>query len=156
MNWAKDQDVSSETRMPSWPSSLLRMHQGKPAAMFGAVPWRRSFVKKCHLSPKVSRDLNPASVMSASLERALPQSRVQIRPQPQVTFGFPAGAHGKEPTCQVRRCKRRRFYPWVRKITWRRKWQPTPVFLPRGPHRQRSLVGYSPWGCKELDRTQAT
>ena len=75
--------------MPSWPSSLLRMHQGKPAAMFGAVPWRRSFVKKCHLSPKVSRDLNPASVMSASLERALPQSRVQIRPQPQVTFGFP-------------------------------------------------------------------
>ena len=35
------------------------------------------------------------------------------------------------------------FYPWVRKIPWRRKWQPTPVFLPRIPW-QRSLVGYGP------------
>ena len=30
---------------------------------------------------------------------------------------------------------------------WRRKWQPTPVFLPRKPHGQRNLAGYSPWGC---------
>ena len=37
---------------------------------------------------------------------------------------------------------------------WRRKWQPTPVFLPGKPHGQRSLVGYSPWGCKELDTTE--
>jgi len=36
------------------------------------------------------------------------------------------------------------------------KWQPTPVFLPGESHRQRSLVGYSPWGCKELDRTEQT
>ena len=34
---------------------------------------------------------------------------------------------------------------------WRRKWQPTPVFLPGKSHGQRSPVGYSPWGCKELD-----
>ena len=40
---------------------------------------------------------------------------------------------------------------WVEKIPWRRKWQPTPVFLPGKSHRQRSLVGYSPWGCKESD-----
>ena len=33
-----------------------------------------------------------------------------------------------------------------RKISWRRKWQPTPAFLPRKPHRLRSLVGYNPWG----------
>ena len=52
---------------------------------------------------------------------------------------------GKEPTCQ---CRRRRFHPWVRKIPWRRKWQPTPVFLVRKSHGQRSLVGDSPWGCK--------
>ena len=39
----------------------------------------------------------------------------------------PDGASGKEPTCQ---CKRRRFDPWMGKIPWRRKWQPTPVFLP--------------------------
>ena len=37
---------------------------------------------------------------------------------------------------------------------WRRKWQPTPVFLPGESHGQRSLVGYSPWGCKESDTTE--
>ena len=47
-----------------------------------------------------------------------------------------------------------RFDPWVRKFPWRRKWQPTPVFLLGESHGQRSLVGYSPWGCKELDITE--
>ena len=37
---------------------------------------------------------------------------------------------------------------------WRRKWQPTPVFLPGKSHGLRSLVGYSPWGRKELDMTE--
>ena len=39
------------------------------------------------------------------------------------------GTSGKEPACQCRRHKRLRFNPWVRKITWRRAWQPTPIFL---------------------------
>ena len=39
-------------------------------------------------------------------------------------------------------------------MPWRRKWQPTPVFLPGEFYGQRSLVGYSPWGCKELDMTE--
>ena len=42
---------------------------------------------------------------------------------------------------------------WVRKIPWRRKWLPTPLFLPGEFHGQRSLEGYSPWGCKESDMT---
>ena len=46
------------------------------------------------------------------------------------------------------------FDPWVGEIPWRRKWQPTPVFLPRKSHGQRSLVGYRPWGCKESDITE--
>ena len=46
------------------------------------------------------------------------------------------------------------FNPWVGKIPWRRKWQSTPVLLPGKSHGQRSLVGYSPWGCKELDKTE--
>ena len=46
------------------------------------------------------------------------------------------------------------FYPWVRKIPWRREWQPTPVFLPREIHRQGILAGYSPWGCKESDTSE--
>ena len=41
--------------------------------------------------------------------------------------------------------------PWVRKTAWRRKWQPTPVFLPGKPHGRRSLAGYSSQGCKESD-----
>ena len=44
-------------------------------------------------------------------------------------LGFPGGASGKESTCQFKRPKRHRFDPWVRKITWSRKWQPTPLFL---------------------------
>ena len=54
------------------------------------------------------------------------------------------------------RHKRLRFDPWVGKIPWRRKWQLTPVFLPGESHGQRSLVGYSPGGHKELDMTEAT
>ena len=70
--------------------------------------------------------------------------------------GFPGGTSGKEPACQCRRHKRRGFNAWVRKIPWRRAWQPTPILLPGESHGQRSLVGYSPWGCKESDMTEAT
>ena len=45
-------------------------------------------------------------------------------------------------------CRKLRFDPWVGKIPWRRKWQPTPVFFPGESHGQRSLEGYSPWGHK--------
>ena len=58
---------------------------------------------------------------------------------------------GKESTCNPRSRRRCGFDPWVRRILWRRKWQPTPVFLPEKSHGQRILLGYSPWGCKELD-----
>ena len=47
-----------------------------------------------------------------------------------------------------------RFDSWVRKIPWRREWQPTPVLLREEPHGQRSLEGYSPWGRKESNTTE--
>jgi len=56
---------------------------------------------------------------------------------------FPGGTSSKEPACQCRRLTRHRFDPWL----------PTPVFLPGESHGQRTLVGYSPWGCKESDVT---
>ena len=59
-------------------------------------------------------------------------------------------ASGKEPACQGRRLKRHRIHPWVRKIPWRRKWQPTPVFLPGKFLGQRSLAGYHPRGCRRV------
>ena len=46
--------------------------------------------------------------------------------------------------------------PRVGKIPRRRKWQPAPVFLPEKFHGQRNIVGYSPWGLKELDTTEHT
>ena len=47
-----------------------------------------------------------------------------------------------------------RIDPWVRKISWRRKWQPTPLFLPGKSHGQKSLAGYSPKSRKESDMTE--
>ena len=64
---------------------------------------------------------------------------------------FPSGSDGKASCLQ---CGRPGFDPWVEKILWRRKWQPTPVFLPGEAHGQRSLAGYSPPGRKELDTTE--
>ena len=46
------------------------------------------------------------------------------------------------------------FDPGVRKIPWGREGLPTPIFLPRESHRQRSLAGYSPWGPKKWDTTE--
>ena len=59
--------------------------------------------------------------------------------------GLPWWFSGRESAYQCRRCG---FQPRVRKIPWRRKRQPTPVFLPEKFHRHRSLEGYSPWGRK--------
>ena len=67
-------------------------------------------------------------------------------------LGLPRWLGGKESSCQCRRHRSCEFSPWVRNIVWRRKWQPTVVFLPGESHGQRSLAGYSPRGCKELDR----
>ena len=61
--------------------------------------------------------------------------------------GLPWWLSGKESACQ---CGRSGFNPCIGKSPWRRKWQPTPVFLPGKSHGKRSLVSYSPWGCKRI------
>ena len=68
--------------------------------------------------------------------------------------GLPRWHSGKQSTCRCRIQKSLGFDPWVRKIPWRRKWQPTPVFLPGESHAQRNLADYSPWGCKESAMTE--
>ena len=60
-----------------------------------------------------------------------------------INFGINVSS-GKEPACQCRKLRRRNFDPWVRKIFWRKKWQPTSVFLPGESYGQRSLMSYSP------------
>ena len=69
-------------------------------------------------------------------------------------IGLPKWLSGKEFVCQWRRHQRHGFDPWVGKIPWRRKWQPTPVFSAEESHEQRSLAGCSPWDCKESDMTE--
>ena len=68
-----------------------------------------------------------------------------------ISQGFPGGSDGKESICNAGDAG---FDIWVGKIPWSRKWQPTPVFLPRESHGQRSLVGFSPWGFKQSDKTK--
>ena len=62
---------------------------------------------------------------------------------------FPGGANGKEPS------KEMQVQSLGQEDPWRRKWQPTPVFLPGESHGQKNLVGYSPWGQKESDTTES-
>jgi len=67
------------------------------------------------------------------------------------SMDFPGGSDGKSICLQ---CGRPGLDPWVGKIPWRRKWQPTPGLLPVKSHGRRSLVGHSPWGHKESDTTE--
>ena len=121
-------------------------------------------------SDKKSRHRN-ITLPSRSLSQIWEDSKRQIRSWQQwvvsVMFMRMCGA-GKEQyiTCIITghtlivyklfllQCGRPGFNPWVGKISWRRKWQPTPVFLPGKSHGQRNLVGYSPWGRKESDTTE--
>ena len=61
--------------------------------------------------------------------------------------GLPWWLNGKESACQ---CRRRGFYPWVGKIPWRRKWQPTLVFLSGKSLGQRSMADCCPWDRKRV------
>ena len=68
-----------------------------------------------------------------------------------LVIGLPRWLDGKESACQCGTYKRLSLGPRVRKTPWRRKWQPTPVFLSGEVHGQGS---YSPWGRKESDTTE--
>ena len=88
--------------------------------------------------------------VDAFRHRRLPPTHVSRGP----VFVSNGGARGKEPSCQCKQHRRRRFYPWVGKISQRRSWQPTPVFLPGEFQWWRNLVGYSPRGRKESYATE--
>ena len=65
---------------------------------------------------------------------------------PDLNMGLPQWLRGKESSCQ---CRRPRFDSWSKKIPWRRKWQPTSVFLPGKSHGQRSLTAYKSTGLQK-------
>ena len=121
-------------------------------------------MKPCSSSPMASSSLVPSIPCCEFTSWIHPWTYVFLKVsslhftplQPFYLLVFPGGASGKEPTCQCRRFKRHEFDPWVWKIPWRRSAQPTPVFLPGESHGQRSLAGYSPRTCKELDMIRTT
>ena len=67
-------------------------------------------------------------------------------------LGFPGGSHGKKN--QPANAGDVGSIPGLGRFPWKRKWLPTPIFLPGESHGQRSLAGYSPWGPKQLDTTE--
>ena len=80
---------------------------------------------------------------------------VFLNTQNSLFCSFLAGSVSEKPNCSAGdhlQCKRLGFDPRARKSPWRRKWQPTPVFLPGESLGQRSLAGYSPWGFKSRTR----
>ena len=68
-------------------------------------------------------------------------------------LGLPCSSDDEESACNGGDARDNGFDLWVRKFPWRRKWQPSPVFLPGESCGQRSLEGYSPWGHQESDTT---
>ena len=108
------------------------------------------------VSYKMHEETSPAFTGSDESPQVLNISPPLLK---KIFFYFELGA---SPVAQWQRiclqCRSRRwrgFDPWVRKIPWRRAWQPNPVFLPAESHGQRSLAGYSPWGQEESDMTEA-
>ena len=114
-----------------------------------------SWIFLCHISQKTWASLvaqlvnNPAAMQKTPVQCLGQEDSLKKGSLPTPVFlGFPGGSNlplmGKRPG----------FDPWVGKIPWSRAWQSTPVFLPGESHGRRSLVGYSPWGHKELDMTE--
>ena len=109
------------------------------------------------------------NISQVSLSHTHTHTHMYIHTQETVwSYGFANylgfGHHFPMDTCQnitsvmqeTWQCRRPRLHPWVRKILWRKAWQPTPVFLPEESHGQRNLVGYSPWGRKQSDTSENT
>ena len=103
--------------------------------------YRRDFIG---ISRAISLTLKSRLVWKWSLTGTI---NTFIYKQRYLACGLPWWLSGKESTCQ---CKRLRFSPWIQKILQRRKWQPTPVFLPGKSHGERSLEGYRPWSHKRV------
>ena len=102
------------------------------------------------LSPPESRSQGSRGGMAASEARLGPFLSLKTC-CPEGTPGFPGGSDGKESTCNA---GDQGLIPGSGRFPGEGKWPLTPVFLPEESHGQRNLMGYSPWGCKELDTTK--
>ena len=138
----------------AWPTALFPSSHWPSACISILLPDTIPFPK---FFLKIPQDHHKVQILPALSQQ---QKAVSICVQTQTglfkSLGFPGGASGKEPGYQCRT-----YGMWVRSLggeglTWRRAWQPTPVFLPGESHGQRSLAGYSPQGHKESNMTEVT
>ena len=102
---------------------------------FGKIPWRREWQFQY-------------SCLENSMDRGVWQGNIHTYLMFTLHTVF-IGALKKKKSC-----RQILIEPWSKIEPWRRKWQPTPGFVPGKPHGRRRLVGYSPWGCKESDTTE--
>ena len=157
--WSPPPRLPSALRTCRAPSQQLRVFaQTDPWA---AVPCPRLAPPGCswclHVPPSAWRAPPPAQghTRTLSFSTRCQVTSSQERPAGSsyilfcLSMHLPGGSDSKEPTCQYRRPS---FDPWVGKMPWRRKWQPTPAFLPGESYGQRSLAGYSLWGSKSQTR----
>ena len=111
--------------------------------------------KASALIPVILQAFFPSAITSVVLNNFFPTPE-HLRHSPASNWISSWRLSGKGSACQCRRRKGRKPDPWVGKIPWKRKWQPTPVILPRKSHGQRSLVGYCPRGHKRVGHDLVT
>ena len=121
------------------PAQLLSLPN--PALLTPSWRWGEVFPeaptdKRC-ISESVFQDTHPKAVGSKN-------GSIWDLELGYLLAGLPRWHSGKESACQCRSCRRCGFNPWVRKLPQKRKWQPTPIFLPGNFHGWCSLAGYSP------------
>ena len=121
---------------------LLHWQAGSlPLVPPGKPPAKRTFPKPCfpHNGPSIPSQLLP--LVAKTLKKLL-QGRRRASLVAKTVKNLPVMWET--------------WAPWVLKFSWRRAWQPTPVFFPGESHGQGSPVGYSPRGCKKSETTEAT
>ena len=169
----------SEFRSKYLPWSLIAIHY---VLVVAKLILRLSFVSSALLSSPLSITHFPWHILLSSALSSVPVKGASTLDEPSITLhlfsesplwsstyiifcciinseflnvedGLRWWLSGNEAACQ---CRRREFDSWVGKIPWRRKLQPAPVFLPGESHRQRSLVGYSPWSRERVGHNLVT
>jgi len=121
------------------PKILRSQHQTTSSCSFAGekIDWPKFFVNPCKRLNIIKCCIKNKLIFICFHE--FPHSSVNKE------SAYDAGIHLQ--------CRKPWFDSWVQRIFWKKKWQPTPVFLPGKWHGQRSLAGYSSWSCKESDMT---
>ena len=111
---------------------MMEKTKGKRRRGWQRMRWLYSITDSIDISlRKLQKTVKDRKACRAAVHGvARSQTLLRTKKQQIVICGLPSGTSGKEPACQCRRYKRCVFESWVRRIPWRRAWQPTPEFLP--------------------------